>query len=134
EAALAALDAAIQAAQRVHHLPTLCKASERAAARAARLSRFQEAYGYQIVAHRALNQRLTSRASAQFYLLKAQHDLEHARSARDRAERQHKESEAINRQLELLNDELNRRMREIEELQARLASEAVHDPLTGLFN
>ena len=43
-------------------------------------------------------------------------------------------SEVLNRQLEQLNAELSRKMREIEELQARLKLEAVHDPLTQLFN
>jgi diguanylate cyclase (GGDEF)-like protein len=66
--------------------------------------------------------------------LKFDHELRHARAERDRAERQRRESEALNRQLERLNNELSRKMREVEELQSRLASEAVHDPLTQLFN
>src|SRR5581483_7118207 len=126
-AAMSAFDRALAVAKRLDHLPTLCKASERAAKRAAAARDFEGAYGYQQIAHEALERRLTSRASVKYYLLKVQHELQHARSARDRAERQRQESEAINRQLERLNAELNRRVREIQELQSRLASEAVRD-------
>lgn len=133
-AAMTAFDDALDAARRLDHLPTVCKASERASARAAGRVQYEAAYRYQVLAHQALARRLTSRASVKYYLLKVQHDLQHARSARDRAERQRQEGEAINRQLERLNEELHQRMKEIEQLQSRLASEAVHDPLTGLFN
>ncbi|MEP7208436.1 MAG: tetratricopeptide repeat-containing diguanylate cyclase [Casimicrobiaceae bacterium] len=133
-AALAAFDDALATADRAGHLPTLCKASERAALRAARLGRFEHAYRMQVTATAAQARRHTSRASVKYYLLKAEQDLQHARAARDRAERQRQESDAINRQLEHLNSELNDRMREVQQLQARLASEAVRDPLTDLFN
>ncbi len=134
DAALEAFERALEVARRLKHLPTLCKASERAAARAARLQRFADAYRFQLLATDAQATRLTSRASVKYYMLKVQHDLQHARAARDRAERQRQESEAINRQLEHLNDQLNERMREVQELQSRLASEAVRDPLTDLYN
>ncbi len=132
--ALVAFESALDVARRLKHLPTLCKASERAAARAARLRRFEDAWRFQVLANEALATRLTSRASVKYYMLKVQYDLQHARAARDRAERQRQESEAINRQLEHLNDQLNERMREVQELQSRLASEAVRDPLTDLYN
>ena len=80
------------------------------------------------------DERLASRASVKYYLLKVEHELSHARAERDRADRQRQESEALNRQLERLNAELSRKVREVEDLQARLADEAVHDPLTQLFN
>ena len=42
--------------------------------------------------------------------------------------------DTLNRQLERLNAELQQRCAEVEELQSRLAVEAMHDPLTQLFN
>jgi len=131
---LPALARAIDAAERLRHVPTLCKAHALAADRNAALGRYEDAYAH----HRQLfihtNERLSNRASVKYDLLKFDHELRHARAERDRAERQRRESEALNRQLERLNNELSRKMREVEELQSRLASEAVHDPLTQLFN
>ncbi|HEY5367257.1 MAG TPA: diguanylate cyclase [Casimicrobiaceae bacterium] len=133
-APLPVLERAIDAATRVKHLPTLCKAHALAAERNAELGLFEAAYAH----HRRLfvhtTERLSNRASVKYDLLKFDHELRHARAERDRAERQRRESEALNRQLERLNNELSRKMREVEELQSRLASEAVHDPLTQLFN
>jgi diguanylate cyclase (GGDEF)-like protein len=132
--AIAALAHAIATAERLHHVPTLCKAYGAAAQRLARLGRYQEAYGRQVRLTEVSLQRMTSRAGAKHSLLKFEHELRHAREARDRAERERQESLALNRQLERLNRELERKVREVEELQGRLAAEAVHDPLTQLFN
>ncbi|MBS0319500.1 MAG: diguanylate cyclase [Proteobacteria bacterium] len=133
-APLGALDAAIAAARRLKHLPTLCKAHGLAATRCAALGRYEEAYAHSQRLYAANNERLTHRASVKYDLLKFEHEIRHARDERDRADRQRRETEALNRQLERLNDELSRKVREVEELQSRLASEAVHDPLTQLFN
>ncbi len=132
--ALPALEAAAAAADAAHHLPTLCKAHAELARRFAALGRYEEAYRHQQRLFDAQTERLRSRASARYYLLKVEHELTHARVERDRAERERQESEALNRTLERLNRELVARMREIEQLQAQLATEAVHDPLTQLFN
>lgn len=134
EAAVAALERAIEVAERVHHVPTLCKARAAAAKRCAALGRWEQAYTHQRRLNEVTGERLASRASAKYYLLRAEHELKHAREERDRAERERQESLALNRQLERLNRELERKVREVEELQARLAAEAVHDPLTQLFN
>jgi diguanylate cyclase (GGDEF)-like protein len=134
DAPLAVLARAIDAAERVNHLPTLCKAHALVAERNAALGRFEDAYAHQQRLFIHTTHRLSNRASVKYDLLKFDHELRHARAERDRAERQRRESEALNRQLERLNNELSRKMREVEELQSRLASEAVHDPLTQLFN
>ena len=133
-APLAALDQAIAAAERAKHLPTICSAHALAASRCAALGRYEEAYDHAQKRYAANNERLSHRASVKYDLLKFEHEIRHARAERDRAERQRGETEALNRQLERLNDELSRKVREVEELQSRLASEAVHDPLTQLFN
>jgi diguanylate cyclase (GGDEF)-like protein len=132
--ALAALEHAIATAERLRHVPTLCKAHAAAARRLARLGRYEEAYRHQVRLTEVSLQRMSHRAGAKYYLLKVEHELKHAREARDRAERERQESLALNRQLERLNRELERKVREVEELQGRLAAEAVHDPLTQLFN
>jgi diguanylate cyclase (GGDEF)-like protein len=132
--AVAALERAIAVAERMHHVPTLCKAHAAAAKRYASLGRWEDAYRHQCRLTDVTHERLASRASAKYYLLRAEHELKHAREARDRAERERQESLALNRQLERLNRELERKVREVEELQGRLAAEAVHDPLTQLFN
>ena len=46
--AIAALDHAIETAERLRHVPTLCKAYAAAARRLARLGRFDEAYRRQV--------------------------------------------------------------------------------------
>jgi diguanylate cyclase (GGDEF)-like protein len=132
--ALGALGAAAEAAEAAHHLPTLCKAHAELARRYAALGRYEQAYRHQQRLLDAQTKRLRSRASARYYLLKVEHELTHVRVERDRAERERQESEALNRTLERLNRELVARMREIEKLQAQLATEAVHDSLTQLFN
>ena len=112
--------------------PTLCKAHERLAQRYAMLGRFEAAYRHQQQFIAAQTQRPRA-APAQYYLLKIQHELRHATNELDRAERQRQERR-LNRQLERLNTELQQKVHEVEELQARLAVEAMHDPLTQLFN
>ena len=132
--ALAALDDAIAVAEQRMHVPTLCKAYTAAAVRNAKIGRYEDAYARHVRLLAVTQERMSSRASAKYFLLKAEHELRHAREARDRAERERQESLALNRQLERLNRELERKVREVEELQSRLAAEAVHDPLTQLFN
>lgn len=133
-AAIDALDLAIETAERMRHVPTLCKAYATAAKRLAAQERWEDAYRRQVRLTEVSEERLSHRAGAKHYLLKVEHELKHAREARDRAERERQESLALNRQLERLNRELERKVREVEELQGRLAAEAVHDPLTQLFN
>jgi two-component system cell cycle response regulator len=134
DAAFAALDSAIVAAGQLGHLPTLCKAHARAALRYAKLERFERAYAHQRRLRDVEARRHGSRASARYYLLKAEHELTHARAERDRAECQRQESDALSRQLERLNAELLERVRDVEALQAQLAAEALRDPLTHLLN
>jgi two-component system cell cycle response regulator len=129
-----ALGVAAEAAARHRHLVTVCKANAALADRLAGMARFQEAFAAQRRLFDANNFRLDNRASARYYLLRVEHELSNVRAERDRALVQRQETEALNRQLEQLNAELSRKMREIEELQARLKREAVHDPLTQLFN
>lgn len=132
--AVEALELAADAAARHRHVMTLCKANGALSERLAKLHRFEDAFHAQRRLFDANNQRLDNRASARYYLLRVQHELTSVRAERDRALRQRQETEALNRQLEQLNAELSRKMREVEELQARLKREAVHDPLTQLFN
>lgn len=134
EAALAALVLAAEAAARRKHLPVMCKAWDALSQRYAALGRFEEAWHAQRRLLDAHQQRLLNRASARYYLLRVEHELSSAREERDRESSLRHESEALNRQLAEVNAELSRKMREVEELQSRLALEAVHDPLTGLFN
>jgi diguanylate cyclase (GGDEF)-like protein len=132
--AIATLEQAIAAAEAIRHVPTLCKAHERLAERYAALGRFEDAYRHQQRFTAVLARRLATRVDVKYYLLKVQHELQHARAERDRADRQRQETLALNTELERLNAELQRQVREIESLQARLAAEAMQDPLTGLFN
>jgi diguanylate cyclase (GGDEF)-like protein len=132
--AIAALGRAIAAADAIRHVPTLCKAHERLAERCAELGRFEDAYRHQQRFTTVLARRLATRVDVKYYLLKVQHELQHARNERDRADRQRQETQALNAELERLNAELQRKVREIESLQAQLAVEAMQDPLTGLFN
>ena len=129
-----ALEAAADAAARHRHIVTVCKANAALAERLAGMRRYEEAFAAQRQLYEANNFRLDNRASARYYLLRVEHELSSVRAERDRALVQRQETEALNRQLEQLNAELSQKMREIEELQARLKREAVHDPLTQLFN
>ena len=134
DAAIEALEHAVAAAESFMHAPTACKAHERLAERYATLGHFEEAWRHQRQLTAAQAQRLGNRAHVKYYLLKVQHELQHARVDRDRADRQRQETLTLNGQLERLNAELHRKVREIETLQAKLAAEAMLDPLTRLFN
>ena len=133
-AALVALETAAAVATRRRHLPIMCKAYAALAQRHAAAQRFEAAWQAQARLGEASEQRLLNRASARYYLLRIEHELSNVREERDREHTLRHESEALARQLTELNAELSRRMREVEELQSQLAREAVHDPLTGLFN
>jgi two-component system cell cycle response regulator len=134
EAAIASLEAAADAAQRCKYLPIQCKAWDRLAQRQAARGNFKAAYACVRELLRAQTQRLSHRASAKYYLLRVEHELSHARDERDRALAQRIEIERTNRELERLNSDLQHKMIQIEALQAQLEVEAVHDPLTQLFN
>ena len=134
ERGLAALRTAADVAARHRHLMTTCKAQAALARRLASLGRFEDAYVEQRKLLDSTVQRLSHRASAKYYLLRVEHELRGVRAERDSALRERQASEATNRALAELNAELSRKMREVEELQSQLAAEAVHDPLTQLFN
>ena len=134
EAAIASLEAAAEAAQRCNYLPVQCKAWDRLAQRQAERGNYEAAYACAGELLRAQTQRLSHRASAKYYLLRVEHELSHARDERDRALAQRIETERTNRELERLNSDLQHKMIQIEALQAQLEVEAVHDPLTQLFN
>ncbi|MGE5089766.1 MAG: GGDEF domain-containing protein [Candidatus Levyibacteriota bacterium] len=132
--AIARLEAAADAARRGKYLPVECKAWDRLAQRHAERGDHAAAYACARELLRAQTQRLSHRASAKYYLLRVEHELSHARDERDRALTQRMEIERANRELERLNSDLQHKMIQIEALQAQLAVEAVHDPLTQLFN
>ncbi|HMA32553.1 MAG TPA: GGDEF domain-containing protein [Casimicrobiaceae bacterium] len=134
EAALSSLGAAADAAQRCKFLPIQCKAWDRLAQRHAACGDYEAAYACARELLRAQTQRLSHRASAKYYLLRVEHELSHARDERDRALAQRIDTERTNRELERLNSDLQHKMIQIEALQAQLEVEAVHDPLTQLFN
>jgi diguanylate cyclase (GGDEF)-like protein len=133
-AAIAALQAAGDAAQRNRYLPGACKAWARLAERHAEARDFESAYACAQKLLAAQTERLSHRASAKYYLLRVQHELAHARAERDRALAQRLETERLNEELARLNADLTHKMIQVEALQAQLAVEAVHDPLTQLFN
>jgi diguanylate cyclase (GGDEF)-like protein len=133
-AAIPLLRAAADTARRQRHLPTECKAWARLADRHADAREFEAAYACARMLLGAQTQRLSHRASAKYYLLRVEHELEHARDERDRALAQRRETERVNEELARLNADLTHKMIQVEALQAQLAVEAVHDPLTQLFN
>jgi len=132
--AIARLRAAAEAAQRHRHLPIECKAWSRLAERLAEIGDFEAAYACSRKLLAAQIERLSHRASAAYYLLRVQHELSHARAERDRALSQRQELERLNQELARVNADLTHKMIQVEALQAQLAVEAVHDPLTQLFN
>jgi diguanylate cyclase (GGDEF)-like protein len=132
--AIALLQAAAEAAQRHRYLPGECKAWARLAERHAEARNFEAAYACSRKLLTAQTERLSHRASAKYYLLRVQHELTHAREERDRALLQRQETERLNQELARLNADLTHKMIQVEALQAQLAVEAVHDPLTQLFN
>ncbi|HEX6138131.1 MAG TPA: GGDEF domain-containing protein [Casimicrobiaceae bacterium] len=133
-AATALLREAAEAAQRSRHLPGECKAWARLAERHAQAREFEAAYASLRNLLAAQTQRMSHRASAKYYLLRVEHELDHARAERDRALAQRRETERMNEELARLNADLTHKMIQVEALQAQLAVEAVHDPLTQLFN
>ncbi len=134
DVAIATLEAAADAARRRNFLPVECKAWDRLAQRHAERGNFEAAYACMRELLRAQTQRLSHRASAKYYLLRVEHELSHARDERDRAFAQRSEAERNSLELERLNSDLQHKMIQIEALQAQLEVEAVHDPLTQLFN
>ena len=132
--AIARLEHAAQAAVSQKHLPGECKAWSRLAERYARAGDFASAYGASQKLLEAQTRRLSHRASAKYYLLRVEHELTHARAERDRALAQQREMARLNEELARVNADLSHKMIQIEALQAQLAVEAVHDPLTQLFN
>ncbi|HTL75609.1 MAG TPA: GGDEF domain-containing protein [Casimicrobiaceae bacterium] len=132
--AIARLDAAASAAASHRHLPGECKAWSRLADRHAQARDFEAAYRSAQKLLAAQTQRLSHRASAKYYLLRVEHELTHARAERDRALAQQREMARLNEELGRVNADLSHKMIQIEALQAQLEVEAVHDPLTQLFN
>jgi len=132
--ALSRLAQAAESAQRHRYVAGECKAWSRLAERQAAARDFEAAYASLRKLLDAQTQRLSHRASAKYYLLRVEHELEHARAERDRALAQRRESERLNEELARLNADLTHKMIQVEALQAQLAVEAVHDPLTQLFN
>jgi two-component system, cell cycle response regulator len=132
--AIGRLAAAAEAASRYRYLPGECKAWSRLAQRHAGMGDFEAAYACAQKLFAAQTQRLSHRASAKYYQLRVEHELTHARAERDRALAQRRETERLNEELARLNADLQHKMIQVEALQAQLAVEAVHDPLTQLFN
>lgn len=132
--ATALLQAAGDAATRHRYLPGQCKAWARLAEHHAEARDYEAAYVASQKLLVAQTDRLSHRASAKYYLLRVQYELEHARAERDRALAQRQETERLNEELARLNADLQHKMIQVEALQAQLAVEAVHDPLTQLFN
>jgi diguanylate cyclase (GGDEF)-like protein len=131
---IARLTAAAETAAAHRHLPGESKAWSRLAERHAEARNFEAAYACAKRLLAAQTQRLSHRASAKYYLLRVEHELTHARAERDRALAQRRETERLNEELARLNADLSHKMIQVEALQAQLAMEAVHDPLTQLFN
>jgi len=134
ERAIELLQIAADAAHRHRYLPGECKAWGRLADRHAERGDFEAAYAHLQRLLSAQSARLSHRASAAYYLLRVEHELTHARAERDRALAQRLETERLNEELARLNADLQHKMIQVEALQAQLAVEAVHDPLTQLFN
>lgn len=132
--AIELLQAAGDAAERQRYLPGESKAWARLTERYARQRAFEAAYSCASKLLRAERARLSHRASAKYYLLRVEHELTHARAERDRAHAQRLETERLNAELERLNSDLQHKMIQVEALKAQLSVEAVHDPLTQLFN
>jgi diguanylate cyclase (GGDEF)-like protein len=132
--AIERLGAAAEAAHRLRYLPVECKAWARLAELHASERDFESAYACTRRLLAAQTARLSHRASAKYYLLRVQHELSHARAERDRALAQRQQTERLNEELARLNADLTHKMIQVEALQAQLAVEAVHDPLTQLLN
>jgi diguanylate cyclase (GGDEF)-like protein len=132
--ALEMLEAAADAAARHRYPAVLCKALARLAERHAARSDFERAYQASRRLLDAQSSRLSHRASARYVQLRHEYELRHVRSERDRELEKRRETEAMNAELARLNADLQHKMIQIEALQAQLAVEVLHDPLTQLFN
>lgn len=93
----------------------------------ASLQRFDLAYDYLRLYQRQYESSLGASSKARFFTLQIQHELAQFELERDYALQQQLK-------LESLNNELQRRVDEVERLQAALREQAVQDPLTGLYN
>jgi two-component system, cell cycle response regulator len=92
-----------------------------------KLGRFDQAYDYLRRYQDHYETSLGSSSRARFFTLQIQHELAQAEFERDYALQQQIK-------LEGLNNELRRKVDEIEQLQTALREQAVQDPLTGLYN
>jgi two-component system, cell cycle response regulator len=92
-----------------------------------KLGKFDQAYGYLRRYQEHYETSLGSSSRARFFTLQIQHELAQAEFERDYALQQQIK-------LEGLNNELRRKVDEIEQLQTALREQAVQDPLTGLYN
>jgi len=88
---------------------------------------FERAFHFLQLYQNRYEESLGASAKARFFTLQIQHELTQAEFERDHALQQ-------KIQLETLNAELQRKMEEVEKLQAALRDQAVHDSLTGLYN
>ena len=104
--AMRRLQAAAEAAATHRYLPGECKAWARLAERHAEARDFEAAYecGRRLLV--AQTARLSHRAGARYYLLRVEHELDHARAERDRALAQRRELERLNEELARLNADL----------------------------
>ncbi len=82
-AAITLLREVAEAAQRHRYLPGECNAWARLAERYAETRDFEAAYACSRKLLAAQTQRLSHRASAKYYLLRVEHELEHARAERE---------------------------------------------------
>ncbi|WP_341678905.1 GGDEF domain-containing protein [Niveibacterium sp. SC-1] len=71
---------------------------------------------------------------AEYFALQARHALFRAQMERDQERVRFEDSERTRIELEALNLQLERRMAQIEALQAELREQVIRDPLTGLHN
>jgi diguanylate cyclase (GGDEF)-like protein len=132
--AIARLEAAAEAAARRRYPGVLCKALARLAQSYVGRGDFELAYRASRRLLDAQSSRLAQRASARYSQLRHEYELRHVRSERDRELEKRREVEALNAELARLNADLQHKMIQIEALQAQLAVEVLHDPLTQLFN
>jgi diguanylate cyclase (GGDEF)-like protein len=128
------LEAAAEAAARHRELSIQCKALTRLARRLAAEGDFSAAYAAQQRLLDAQAARLSQHSSARYRQLRMEYELSNARAERDREFEKRREVEELNAELERLNADLQNKMIQIEALRAQLAVQALHDPLTQLFN
>ncbi len=100
----------------------------------ARLGRWNEAYDYLNQYQQLYQRSMTDAARARSHVLLLQSELQNAERARDLAQAKHAASEHAREDLQQMNEELARKVVEIERLQAQLREQAIRDPLTNLYN